>query len=259
MSSSNPFTSENTFSKNNLGQTSENGVMTIQGAVNKSLILGGILVLTAIIASYIFTANMVVVDGQVISMPSYLNPMMYGSAILGFILVMASYFKPTIAPITAPIYAVVEGVFIGVISTVYAYAFGPGIVFNAIMLTALCLVSMLLAYKFGIIKPTQKFRSMIVTATGAIMLVYLVNMGMHMFGSSIPYLHQGGVVGIGISLVIIAIAVLNLILDFDNIERGARSGAPKYMEWVTSLGLLVTLVWIYIEILRLLSIFASND
>ena len=118
---------------------------------------------------------------------------------------------------------------------------------------------MLAAYKTGLIKPTEKFRSMIVTATGAIMMIYLVNMVMNLFGASIPYLHGTGLMGIGISLFIIAIAVLNLILDFDNIEKGAKSGAPKYMEWVCALGLLVTLVWIYLEILRLLAIFSSND
>lgn len=167
--------------------------------------------------------------------------------------------KPTVAPITAPLYALVEGVLVGGVSYMYAMYLGAGIVFNALMLTILCLVSMLAAYKTGLIKPTEKFRSMIVTATGAIMMIYLVNMVMNLFGASIPYLHGTGLMGIGISLFIIAIAVLNLILDFDNIEKGAKSGAPKYMEWVCALGLLVTLVWIYLEILRLLAIFSSND
>ena len=163
------------------------------------------------------------------------------------------------APITAPLYAVVEGVLVGGISYMYASFLGEGIVFNALMLTILCLASMLFAYKTGLIKATEKFRSFIVTATGAIMMIYMLSFVMGMFGASIPYLHSGGMIGIGISLFIIGIAVLNLILDFDNIERNAQAGAPKYMEWVCGLGLLITLVWIYLEILRLLAVLAANS
>lgn len=256
MSSSNPFMSEKSFTKSNLGVTGNKDVMTVKGAVTKTFILTFILMVSAI-----FSVNFLLVP----AFAPYLMPMMYGSIFSGFILVLLSYWKPKIAPITAPLYAVVEGIAIGLISAMFAAMVddgsgnGFGIIFNALMLTALCLVSMLGAYKFGLIKATKKFRSMIVTATGAIMLIYLVNMGLSMFGASIPFLHQGGMMGIGISVFIIGIATLNLILDFDNIERGANAGAPKHMEWVTSLGLLVTLVWIYIEILRLLTILNSGD
>ena len=254
MSSSNPFMSESTFAKNSSDDTgwiqAERNVMTIQGAVNKSLILTAILLVSAVLS-----VKFLVTPAYL----PYLSPMMYGSIIGGLVLVIASYWKPTIAQYTAPLYAVVEGVFVGIISGVLAERLGFGIVFNAVMLTVLCLGSMLVAYKFGIIKPTQKFRSIITTATMAIAMIYFVNIILSFFGMNLPYLHEGGMIGIGISIFIIGIATLNLILDFDNIERGARAGAPKYMEWVTSLGLLVTLVWIYIEILRLLAIFASND
>lgn len=245
MSSSNPFIGDNAFQKNaSLGISKEAGVMTVSGATNKSFILSAILFVSALTTYQLEIFN---------------TTLLYGSLFVGFGLAIFSFMKPTVAPITAPLYALVEGVLVGGVSYMYAMYLGAGIVFNALMLTILCLVSMLAAYKTGLIKPTEKFRSMIVTATGAIMMIYLVNMVMNLFGASIPYLHGTGLMGIGISLFIIAIAVLNLILDFDNIEKGAKSGAPKYMEWVCALGLLVTLVWIYLEILRLLAIFSSND
>ena len=245
MSSSNPFIGDNAFQKNtSLGISKEAGVMTVAGATNKSFILSAILFVSALTTYQLEIFN---------------TTLLYGSLFVGFGLAIFSFMKPTVAPITAPLYALVEGVLVGGVSYMYAMYLGAGIVFNALMLTILCLVSMLAAYKTGLIKPTEKFRSMIVTATGAIMMIYLVNMVMNLFGASIPYLHGTGLMGIGISLFIIAIAVLNLILDFDNIEKGAKSGAPKYMEWVCALGLLVTLVCIYLEILRLLAIFSSND
>jgi len=269
MSSSNPFVSESFFNKqkgNNQSTSSQataktldnpnsfsinatdSSAMTIQGTVNKSFILTAILIASAI-------ASVVMLP----SLQAYAMPAVYGSAILGLILALVSFFKPTIAYITAPAYALVEGVAVGLISGIYGAALGGGIIFNALMLTLLCLASMLVAYKTGLIKATQKFRSIITTATGAIMMIYAVNIMLSFFGMNIPYLHEGGWIGIGISLFIIGIATLNLILDFDNIEKGVAAGAPKYMEWVGSLGLLITLVWIYLEILRLLAMFSSSD
>lgn len=249
MSSSNPFVGEQAFAKSaqqDLGITksSSNGLMTVQGAVNKSLILTGILIITAMVSAIYVPFSM---------------PLFYGTMFVGLGLSLASFMKPTLAPITAPLYAVVEGVFVGTISYLFAAMIDPSIVLNAVLLTALCLGSMLVAYKTGLIKATQKFRAIITTATGAIMMIYLLSMVLRMFGITIPYLHEGGAIGIGISLFIIGIASLNLILDFDNIERGAQMGAPKYMEWVSALGLLITLVWIYIEILRLLAVIAANS
>lgn len=250
MNSSNPFVGEQQFAKNAAQNQTFNrtdNVMTIQGAVNKTLILSAILVVSAYFS-------------VVFLLPSFSMAMFWGAALGAMALAAISFFKPTVAPYTAPLYAVVEGILLGLLSAIMAGYVGDwGIVFNAILLTMLCLVTMLVAYRTGLIKPTQKFRAIITTATGAIFFVYLINMALQLFGMNIPYLHEGGVIGIGISLFIIGIASLNLILDFDNIERGAQMGAPQYMEWVSGLGLLVTLVWIYIEILRLLAIFASND
>ncbi len=249
MSSSNPFVSEKKFSQSSLGNTiNSGGAMTIQGAVNKTLILAAILIVTALVS-----ASMIGVGS------AYLTPILYGSMFLGLGLALLTNFKPSIAHITAPAFALVEGVLVGVVSGAYASMLGFGLIFNAIMLTALCLVSMLVCYKMGWIQATQKFRSIITTATGAIAMIYIVNLGMNMFGMNIPYLHEANAIGIGISLVIIGVATLNLILDFDNIERGAKSGAPKQMEWVVSMGLLWTLVWLYMEILRLLAMFSSSD
>lgn len=245
MSSSNPFVSQSSFAKSNeMAFNRDKSIMTVKGTVNKTMILTGILFASAILTALYLPLS---------------TPLLYGAMFGGIGLAFATYMKPTIAHITAPLYAAVEGIVIGGISAIYGALLGPGIVFNALMLTILCLASMLFAYKTGMIKPTEKFRSVIMTATGAIAMIYMLSIILNLFGVQVPYLHQGGPIGIGISLFIIAIASLNLILDFDNIESGAATGAPVYMEWLCSLGLLVTLVWIFIEILRLLSMFASSN
>jgi uncharacterized YccA/Bax inhibitor family protein len=244
-SSSNPFVNEKQLSKATLGVSkSAEGTMTVQGAVNKSIILTAILIVSAVIAPQFLTFSM---------------PLFYGTLFGGLALAMISLFKPAISPITGPLYAVVEGIFIGMISNMFAEMIDPSIVLNAVLLTALCLASMLIAYKTGLIKATEKFRSMVTTATGAIMMIYMLSWVLGMFGVNIPYLHEGGMMGIGISLFIIGIACLNLILDFDSIEKFAAAGAPKHMEWYCGVSLLVTLVWIYIEILRLLAVMSSSD
>jgi uncharacterized YccA/Bax inhibitor family protein len=209
--------------------------MTVDGAVNKSLILGAIMLATAAL-SWV--------------MPNML--FLWGGLIGGLICVLVSSFRPQYSPTTAPLYAVFEGLFLGTISLVYG-GIASGIVFQAFSLTIGLLFLMLFLYKAGVIKVTDKLRSGIMMATGAICLVYLLSMVLRLFGINMPYLHQGGMIGIGISLVIIGIASMNLLLDFDNFEKGAQYGAPKYMEWFSAMGLLVTLVWLYLEILRLLS------
>ena len=145
-----------------------------------------------------------------------------------------------------------EGLFLGGISAMFEAQY-PGLVFNAICLTFGVLFSLLFAYQTGFIKATENFKLGIFAATGSIALIYLVNMVMSFFGSGIPLIHSSGIFGIGFSLVVVGIAALNLVLDFDFIENGAEKGAPKYMEWVGALGLMVTLVWLYIELLRLLA------
>lgn len=257
MKSSNPFLKQEKFAQEaassgildgHLLVNKDTGVMTVQGAVNKTMILTGILIVSAM-------ATILNIE----TLFPYFNAIIYGGGIVALILVVVSFMKPNISNITAPLYAVFKGGVVGVITFAYASSAQTwGIVLNAVLLTALCLMVMLGVYRTGLIKVTQKFRSVMVTAIGAIFLVYLANFIMSMFGANIPYLHDGGFIGIGISLVVLTIVTLSLLLDFDNMERGAQMGAPKYMEWATGLGLLVTLVWIYFEILSLLSHF-SND
>ena len=212
----------------------QEGPMTIQGAINKTLILFGILLITGLI-SY-----------------QALNPvLMIGGAIGGLILVLINVFKKEYSAYIAPAYAAMEGLFVGGISGIYA-GFGGGIVIQAISLTLLVLFIMLFIQKTGIIPVTQQFRMGVVMATGAIALLYLISFGLSFFGIHIPYIHEGGTVGILFSLGVIGIAALNLLLDFDNIIKGEQYGAPKYMEWFSAMGLMITLIWLYIEILRLL-------
>lgn len=215
--------------------------MTVQGAINKSFILFGILLLATGVGFL------------------YPNPLfMWGGAIGGLVVVVITSFKLHWSPITAPIYAALEGLFVGAVSAIFASAY-EGIIFQAVTLTFALLFMMLFIYKTGIIKVTQKFRTGVVMATGAVLLVYVANLVLGFFGINMPFLHDAGWMGIGISLVIIGIASLNLLLDFDNFEKGEKYGAPEFMEWFSAMGLLITLVWLYIEILRLLALLSSND
>lgn len=209
--------------------------MTVEGAVNKTLILFGLMMVTTVLSW---------------QMPSTF--LMWTGVIGGLVLLVVSYMKPTLAPITAPGYALFEGLFIGSISAVYNAAF-DGIVLQAVTLTFGTLLMMLVIYKTGIIKVTKSFKTGVFMATGAIMLVYLVSIIGSFAGFSVPYLHDAGPIGIGISVVIIGIAALNLLIDFDAFEKGEQAQAPPYMEWLCAMGLIVTLVWLYIEFLRLLS------
>ena len=221
--------------------------MTINGAVNKTFFITILLVLSAGSCWNLAESN-----------PALMSPIMWASIILGLITVLASSFKPVWAPVLAPIYGVVEGGFVGVISYMYNSAF-QGIVLQAALITVGILFALLFAYRSGLIKATENFKLGIVAATGGIFLVYLATMVLGFFGVAIPYIHGSGMIGIGFSLFVVVIASLNLVLDFDFIENGAANGAPKYMEWQAALGLLVTLVWLYVEILRLLAKLNSRD
>ena len=167
------------------------------------------------------------------------------------------YVLPRISPFGAPIYAAVEGVVLGSISAVYTMKFGDSIVLNAVLLTISILFAMLVLYATRVVKVTDKFRTGVMAATLGIMVMYLVVFLLNMFGVTVPYIHQGGTIGIIISAVVIVVAALNLLLDFDLIENGVRSQAPKYMEWYTAMGLMLTLVWLYLEILRFVSYFTK--
>jgi uncharacterized YccA/Bax inhibitor family protein len=228
--SSKIFTSDASYS----GQS-----MTIDGTVNKSLFLLACILLTA---SYSWS-NM--------ESPLTSTLMMVG-VFGGLIVALITVFKKEWSPYTAPTYALLKGFFLGGISAFLEASF-PGIVIQAVALTFGTFFCLLLAYKSGYIKATENFKLGIVAATGAVALIYFVTMILGFFGMNVPYIHDNGIIGIGFSLVVVVIAALNLVLDFDFIEQGAESRAPKYMEWYAAFGLMVTLVWLYIEILRLLA------
>jgi uncharacterized YccA/Bax inhibitor family protein len=183
-------------------------------------------------------------------------PLILTGAIGGLVVAIVLMFKKEWAPFLAPAYALLEGLFVGGISAYYSYAFAeqaPGIVLNAVGLTFGTAIAMYLLYSFRIIKATAKFKAIVITATAGIAIFYVIAFALSFFGIQIPFLHEGSAMGIGFSLFVVALAALNLILDFDMIERGSELGAPKYMEWYGAFGLLVTIVWLYLEILRLLS------
>lgn len=214
--------------------------MSVSGAVNKTFVLGMILMVTTIF-SYQFPNQMFATVG----------------ALGGAAVFMFTSFKPHLAPYTAPLYALLKGLLVGTVSAMYAYQFG-GIILQAASLTIATLLSMLMIYKSGLIKVTKKFRMGVTMAVGAIMIVYLISWIGMFAGFTVPFIHDSTPIGIGITVVIIGVAALNLLLDFDNFEKGEQSAAPKYMEWYYGMGLLFTLVWLYIEFLRLLSKLQSD-
>jgi uncharacterized YccA/Bax inhibitor family protein len=241
LKSSNPALGEKVFRTEQAGTLAE-GRMTINGTINKTLIL-----LVLVIVPAVWLWDMYYTSGQ-----AAVSPWMMGGLIGGLVVAFATIFKQTWAPYTAPLYALLEGLVIGGISA-YAEAQFKGIVFQAVALTFGTLFALLVAYRTGMIKVTDKFRMGVVAATGAIVLVYMVSFVIGFFGVSVPFIHTGGTIGILFSLFVVVIAALNLVLDFDFIERGAERGAPKCMEWYGAFGLIVTLVWLYIEFIRLIS------
>ena len=234
MRSGNPALQASTFKKH-LASSVESK-MTISGTVNKT----GISLLLVIISAGYAWGNPAM---HVLILPA---------GILGFILALATVFKPTIGHITVPAYAVAQGILLGVIS-MYFNELYPGIVVQAVFLTFGTLGALLLAYKSGLIAATENFKLGIVAATGGIAILYFINFIMGFFGSGIGIISGNSNMGILFSGFVVVIAALNLVLDFDFIEEGAEMGAPKYMEWYGAFGLLVTLIWLYLEILRLLA------
>ena len=239
--SGNPALNKKTFE--NL-IASPQGVMTIDGAVNKTAISMGIL----LIAAY-YTYTNAILDYVLIGFVG------------GFIVALVTIFKKEWSATTVPIYALLEGLALGGISKIYADAFEPGIVPQAIMLTLGILSALLFAYKSKIIQPTENFKLGLFAATAGIGVVYLISFLMSMFGSGgLPVMNpaNSSMLSIGFSLFVVVIASLNLVMDFDFIETGAANGAPKYMEWYGAFGLMVTLIWLYLEILRLLAKLSSR-
>ena len=246
--SGNPSLSAETFSSSapdaSFSTSAPPATMTLQGTVNKTGIL---LALVVISASY--TWSMFFSSGN----SATVIPWAIGGAVIGLILALVTMFKKQWSGITAPLYAIAEGLFLGAISAIFEAQY-PGIVIQAVGLTLGTLASLLFLYKTGLVKPTENFRLMVTSATMGIGLLYLVSMLMNMFGSGgIGFIHSNGLFGIGFSLFVVAIAALNLVLDFDFIEQGSEMGAPKYMEWFGAFSLMVTLIWLYLEMLRLLA------
>ena len=236
--SNNPVLKEKSFAEAiPTGET-----MSIQGAVNKT---GFLLLLVVATAAWSWSLSRS-------ETPEAAFPWMIGGAFGGFVVALVTVFKKEWSPICAPIYALLEGLFLGGISAFFERSY-PGIAIQAVSLTFGVLCVLLLAYKFRIVQATRGFKLGVIAATGGIAIVYLINMVMSLFfHKQMSLLYAATPLGIGISVFVVIIAALNLILDFDMIETGARMGAPKYMEWYGAFALMVTLIWLYMEILRLL-------
>jgi uncharacterized YccA/Bax inhibitor family protein len=236
--SNNPVLQEKVFT----GQIASGEAMTVQGTVNKTGLL-----LLCVVATAAWTWGL----GHSPT-PEAASPWMIGGALGGFAVALVTVFKKEWAAFTAPIYALLEGLLLGGISAVFERSY-PGIAVQAVSLTFAVMFVLLLAYKMGIVRATRGFKLGVIAATGGIAVVYLVSMVMRLFfHSQLSFLYSSSPLSIGISIFVVIIAALNLILDFDMIETGARMGAPKYMEWYGAFGLMVTLIWLYMEILRLL-------
>lgn len=247
---SNPVLSERVFQKESV--LSQSGTMTVTGTAMKSLVLV-LMVLAG--ASYTWKVFYEAIN------PATINPWMWGGAIGGFITAIIISFKPQLAQYLAPIYAVLQGLFLGAISAMFNAAFAqtaPGIVMNATLLTITTALVMLLVYRMNIIKVDGKFAKIMIIAIGAIAFYYVISIVLSMFGVNLTMLQDSGPLSIGISIVIVLVAAFSLLMDFNFIEKASAAGAPKYMEWYGAFGLMVTLIWLYLEILKLLAKFAGN-
>ncbi|QEL82798.1 hypothetical protein DN407_30450 (plasmid) [Bacillus sp. JAS24-2] len=213
--------------------------MTIGGTISKTFVML-ILLLAASVYSYVQ-----------VTQGTMKMPVLVGVAVVNIIVALAAIFIPRISPV----YAVVKGIVLGSISVFYIMRFGNSILLTAVLLTISILFAMLVLYATRIIKVTEKFRTVVTAATLGIFIMYLFVFLLNTFVLTVPYIHQGGASSIIISAVVIVVAALDLLLDFDSIENGTRSGAPKYMEWYSTIGLMMTLVWLYLEILRFVSYF----
>ncbi|MFB6457598.1 Bax inhibitor-1/YccA family protein [Chitinophaga sp. Hz27] len=237
--SNNPVLKQSIFDR---AAQQQGEAMSIRGTVNKMSFM-----LLLLVAAAVFSWGKFMIGGV-----SMVSGYMIGGAVGGFVLAMIIIFKKEWSGYLAPAYALAEGLFLGGISAMYSNLY-QGIVVQAIGLTFGTFAAMLILYRAGIIRATERFKSIVFTATAGIAIFYLVAMVLRLFHVDIPLISGGGILGIGFSLVVVAVAALNLIMDFDMVEQGVAQGAPKYFEWYASFGLMVTLVWLYLEILRLLS------
>ena len=250
--SGNPTLTEKIFNSSATRNAELQGVMSVRGTMNK---FGFMLLMLMGAATYTWNLYQTGNPGQ-------MQTLMYVGIFGGMIAAFAIIFKPTWAPYIAPLYGLLEGLFIGGISAVMNDMFAknyPGLVMQAVGLTFGVAIAMFLLYNFRVIRATEKFKSILFAATLGIGIFYLLTIVFRLFGVDMPFMYDSSLLGIGISLFIVAIAALNLIMDFDMIEKGADAGAPKYMEWYGAFGLMVTIVWLYIEMLKLLSRFAKRN
>jgi uncharacterized YccA/Bax inhibitor family protein len=241
MRTSNPALGAKTFA--DVSRDPSAPAMTLEGTVNKAALL---LFLVVVPAAWVWPQVRTAFD------QSAAGPWILVGAIGGFAVAVVTIFKKEWSPVTAPIYAVLEGLALGGLSALLETKY-PGIAMQSVGLTFATLAAMLLAYRSGLIKPTEKFKLGVVAATGAIALYYVIGLGLSFFGIAMPFLQGNSTASIVVSGIIVVVAALNLILDFDFIETGVTAGAPKYMEWYGAFGLMVTLIWLYLEILRLLA------
>ena len=240
--SKNPALSSEVFAKaKRIDESSE--VMTINGTVNKTAFLGLIVLASSLITWSLYQTNQ---DFLLI------KPYVIGGSIAAFVVALIIIFKNTTAPYLSPVYCGLEGLSLGGLSAFMEAKF-PGIVLQSIILTLGILFSLLTVYRLGIIRATENFKLMVVSATAGIAIYYLASMAGGFFGFELPYIHDNSTGGIIFSLFVVVIAALNLVIDFDFIEKGAESKSPKYMEWYAAFGLMVTIIWLYLEILRLLA------
>ena len=247
MNTSNPTLNSSVFT--NAGPVAEGGAMTLNGTVAKTGLLTTILLVAAAWAWNASTGG---------ALPAWFGAAIMGGGIGAFVVALIISFSPRTAPMLAPVYALGEGVVLGLISAMFERRF-HGIVLTAVLLTCGVLAAMLAAYMTGVIRATERFKAGVFAAMGGILLFYVITMVLGLFGVHVPGLFGNGPLGIGISVFIVIIAALNLVIDFDFIERGAAGGAPKYMEWYGAFAMMVTLVWLYLEILRLLSKLRDRD
>ncbi len=247
----NPILSEQMFKKS-ASISSATGTMTIGGTLTKTLLL-----LLMVIAGAAYTWK---IYYEAIN-PQSIQTWMIGGVIVGFILALIISFKPNTAPVLSPIYAAAEGLFLGGISAMFNQSFAataPNIVINSVILTLLTAVIMFTVYRQGLIKVNGTFRKIMTISLITIMVFYLGSMILSFFGVNVSILHDSSPLSIGISIVIVAVAAFSLLMDFDFIAKASQAGAPKSMEWYGAFGLIVTLVWLYLEILKLLAKFAGN-
>jgi len=250
--SGNPTLTEKMFDRSLHIESNMQGTMSVRGTLNKFGFLLLMIIAGAAYSWHLFEQ----------AQTGLMNTLMMVGIFGGLITAVAISFKPNWAPYLAPLYGLLEGLFVGAISAILNAAFAekyPGLVMQAVGLTFGVAIAVFLLYNFRVIRATEKFKSVIIAATMGIALFYLLTMVLRLFGVNVSFMYDSSMLSIGISLFVVAIAALNLILDFDMIEQGAERGAPKFMEWFGAFGLMVTLVWLYIEMLKLLSKLGSRD